>query len=79
MYFREMSQLRIAWRSLFKSLLEMLLKPDTDPRRAHAFPVRALQTSSIKKLQRSWPLPFERTVQRCDQLGHVRGRCIMDK
>jgi hypothetical protein len=74
-----MSQLRIAWRTLFKSLPEMLLKRDTDPRRAHAFPIWALQASSIKKLQRSWPLPFERTVQRCNQLGHVRGRCIMDK
>ena len=74
-----MSQLRIAWRSLFKSLLEMLLKPDTGSRRAHAFPVWTLQTSSIKKLQRSWPLPVEGIVQRCDQIGHVRGRCIMDK
>jgi hypothetical protein len=52
-----MSQLRIAWRSLFKSLLEILLKPDTDPRRAHAFPVRALQTSS-KKIPKELALTF---------------------
>jgi len=58
MYFREMSQLRIAWRTLFKSLPEMLLKPDTDPRRAHAFPIWALQTSSIKKTPKDLALTF---------------------
>ena len=74
-----MSQLRTAWRTLFKSLREILLNLDTDPRRAHAFPISTLQALSIKKFQRRWPLPFERIVQRCDQLSHVRARCIMDK
>jgi hypothetical protein len=53
-----MSQLRIAWRTLFKSLPEMLLKPDTDPRRAHAFPIWALQASSIKKTPKDLALTF---------------------